>query len=410
MRRILAYVMAAGAVIGLTGCWPAPGQGPDRRAHNEYETGFDIDTVADFAELWTATTDETGPRGVGHPVMVDGNRVYVTSTRTVYSFDAATGALLWASMPDTSTPTYEEVDTDAIIHEETLYTSVRVSSLSWETALCSLTSGGCDTLGAEVPARLDAIRQTISPPLTVLLTRYVSLPGGGVGQYAWAYFGGPSVLVSEQPDAARPTLGMTQLFHAGIGTGTAPANGVRAFPTTGTGGGAAWSTPIDGTDATTPVLSLDGTTVFVGTDAGTVYALATAGGTVLWSAAVGTAVTASPALADGTLYVPTAAGPVVALTANGCGAATCTPLWSTTQASPSTVQPAVAAGVLFTGSDDGQVAAYDAAGCGQATCPAVWSDATGSRITGAPAVTSGRLFVGTQDGRLIAYTRPPTSP
>lgn len=404
MRRVFAFGASACVIVGLAGCWPASGQGPDRRAHNEVETGFAVDTVDGFTELWTGTTDQLGPRGVGPPVVSTDGGVYATTTRSVYAFEATTGAPRWVSTPHASTPN-AEVDTEVIVLASQLYASVRLSDGRWEMAICQLSTGFCDTLAGELQARMEAIREG-PDRLQVLVSQFASVAGGGTVQRGWAYLGAQNVLLTDQPNAARLTLGVTQFFHAGIGVGTAPANGVRAFPTAG---GSGWATPIDGADATSPVLSADGTTVYVGTDAGTVYALAAADGAVLWSAPVGSAVTAAPALAGDTLYVPTASGSLVALSATGCGAATCTPSWSTAAGSKITVQPAVAAGVVFTGSADGAVRAYDAAGCAAATCTPSWSDATGSRITGAPAISLGKLFVGTQDGRLIAYGLPPTS-
>jgi outer membrane protein assembly factor BamB len=406
MRRVVTWAALVAVAIGASGCWPAPGAGPDRRAHNGIESAYDAGTVADLEVAWSATVDATDPRGVGHPVLSGGGLVHVTTSRAVYAFAGGTGQSRWTSVPDASTPTFAEVDTDAVVQDDLLLTSVRLSGHRWEAVQCAAATGGCDTLGGEVPARLDAVRSK-PPGFVVLLSRFADAAGGGVVQLAWPFFGGgPEVEVTRQPNDSRLTLGATQMFHAGIGAGTAPANGVRAFPVQG---GPSWATPIDGSDATSPVLSADGTTVYVGTDAGTLYALATADGAVLWSAPVGSAVTAPPALDGETLFVPTAAGVLAAVPATGCGAKTCAPAWTTTAAAgPLAVQPAVAAGVVFTGSDDGGVRAYDAAGCGASpspVCEPLWSDDTGSPITGAPAPSRGHLYVGTRDGRLIAYAR-----
>jgi outer membrane protein assembly factor BamB len=394
-RRMGWALGVAAAVVGLAGCWPVPGQSADRDAYNELERGFDAGSVAGFTERWTATVDDVSPRGVGHPVVSVGGgvRVHVTSGRTVYTFNAGTGSLLWSSVPEASTLTIEEVDTDAFVYQDFLTTSVRTSGTRWEAAQCLLTTGGCDTLGGEVPGRVEAVRVTGSNPgqLILLLSEF-----GPSSQSAYAYIGGSgSVLLTDQPGASRLTVSATHLFHAGVGVGTAPANGARAFPIRG---GAGWSTVIDGTEATSPVLGPDGAMVFVGTDAGTVHALATTDGTVLWSTAVGAAVTAPPALAEGRLHVPTAAG-LVTLSSTG------EHLWSSSDADAVTVQPAVASGVVFTGTPDG-IQAYDTTGCAAPTCGAVWTATTGSEITGAPTVSAGRLYVGTRDGRLIAYGPP----
>lgn len=405
MRRVAALVVSAGALVGLTGCWPVPGQGPDRQAHNAFETGFDAESVAGFTRLWVATTDEAGPRGVGHPVLSTGGGVHVTSGRSVHALDPATGAQRWASTPATSAPTFAELDTDVLVHEDQLFTGVRVSGASWQLAVCHAATGGCDTANGEVPGRPEAIRSSSASDRTLLLSRFAARPGGGTAQYAYPFGHGPEVLLTEQSNGSRLTLGTSQVFHAGVGVGTAPGNGVRAFPVAG---GAGWTRSIDGSEATTPVLSSDGSTVYAGTDAGTLYALSSTDGHVLWTAQVSEGIGATPALAEGTLYVPNRTGTLFAFPASGCGAPTCTPSWSTVEGSAVVVQPAVAAGVVFTGSADGTVAAYDAAGCGRARCGALWSASTGSRITGAPAVSGGRLFVGTQDGRLVAYGLPPT--
>ena len=214
----------------------------------------------------------------------------------------------------------------------------------------------------------------------------------------------------------RTTQGGDAFYASGSGTlATTPGDpavgpAVRAYsvsePQPGCGPAAdqecpLWATPIDGT-ATRPVIGadLDGSTLYVGTSAGTVYALDAATGAVQWTASVGAEVSASPALADGVLYVPTADGRLVALGATGAT------LWSASTGARLGVQPAVAGGVVYTGANDGSVDAFPAAGCEAATCAALWSAETGSRITGAPAVSGGQLYVGTADGRLVAYARP----
>ena len=99
-------VYAAAAAVALAGCWPVPGQSADRDAYNEIEKAFDVDSVAGFTERWSVTLDDVGPRGVGPAVVSIGGgvRVHVTSGRTVSTFDARNGSLVWESVPDASTP------------------------------------------------------------------------------------------------------------------------------------------------------------------------------------------------------------------------------------------------------------------------------------------------------------------
>ena len=61
-----------------------------------------------------------------------------------------------------------------------------------------------------------------------------------------------------------------------------------------------------------PVL---GEALYVGTNAGTMYALDPATGAIQWSTSVGAAISAPAAVADGTVFVPTADGRLVALDA-----------------------------------------------------------------------------------------------
>lgn len=395
-------VLAVAAVAATSGCWPAPGQGPERRSHNEVETGFDATTVADFVERWSASLgDPPGGRGGGHPVTSADGKVAVTSTTGVHAFDGASGAPLWEKRPVTPL-SYAAIDTDASLWRGGLYVSLRRHNAAgarevWEPAHFSLDDGFWYT--AESDGRLEAFREVPGGEVLPIVSQFGLAPGTTPTSQVVAHmFRDFRVLLTDTPGASRVTVGVDRVFHAGVGVGTAPGNGVRSYPVDG---GPGWVTPVDGTAGTSPVLSADLATVYVGTDAGTVYALATADGSVRWSAPVGSPVTAAPALADGTLHVPTASGRLVAVAAGGCGAPVCAPTWSTAAEAPIGVQPAVAAGVVFTGHDDGTVAAHDAA-----TGEPRWSTDAGSRITGAPAVAFGRLYVATAAGTLHSYGRP----
>jgi outer membrane protein assembly factor BamB len=211
------------------------------------------------------------------------------------------------------------------------------------------------------------------------------------------------------------TLGSTRIYQAGrgIATPTGSTNAVRAFlvatppaqcppPAPAGFGCPAWATDIDSTVATSPVVNADETVVYTGTDTGTVYALDAATGAILWTStnAAPGQVTDTPALANGSLYVPTTNGLVVLDAATGA-------LKWAAGAGSVRVQPAVAGGVVFTGAQDGTVMAFAAAGCGQPFCGPLWTVDTGdAAITGAPAVNQGRLYVGTADDRLLAYGLP----
>lgn len=406
--------------VALAACWPAPGQGPNRNAHNPFSGSIRADNLADLTEAWTATTDATSPAGVGPPIVSDssGERlVHVSSGSSLYGIDLGTGAERWVNSPPGT------LDTDVYILDSGDFEAVTVSSLLdenyWEAGqyVPSTGEGGpVDGLG-----RIDALRSAPAPDLKVAFSTF-GVADGSVRQSLQLFPGGTSGGVTNEPGEARMTISQEQVFHAGSGLMTADpgdgthGNGLRAFPTTGGANDCGldgrrfacpqWVAPLDGTTATTPVLSADGTVAYVGTDAGTVHAVATDDGASLWTASIGSAVTDSPALAEGTLYVPTEAGRLVALAAAGCGSAECDPLWASPDGSAITVQPAAASDVVFTGSADGSLHGYAMDGCDGAECEPLWTTTTGSRITGAPALAYGKLLVGTEDGRLIAYGIP----
>jgi outer membrane protein assembly factor BamB len=165
-----------------------------------------------------------------------------------------------------------------------------------------------------------------------------------------------------------------------------------------------WRTPVEGASSD-PVLGHGGATVYVTTDGDSagpamVYALATATGRVRWSVELDARDAATPALADGRLYVP-ADGRIVAVSADGCGAPTCRPLWSGHVGLSMSQQPTVAGGVVFVAGYDalsGYVYAFDADGCGDSICSRLWSTWVRNEITTPPVVSGGRLFIGSRWG------------
>jgi outer membrane protein assembly factor BamB len=396
-------------VVALGGCWPAPGAGPDRRSHNPFENRITVETVATLAPLWTAPVDH-GPAGA--PV-VSTRGVHVVDGSSLYGFDVRTGTRLWKNPP--APEHYDGMFQPVVVGDRLLAgrgdSGGRIHNTVWFDPATGVETGVLTVAGHVAGVRMPTILlQTISY-------------GSGTGTSAGF------VVVDAVDGAMRnhgtvefdtfsnlpPTLGRRQVYHAGPGMpgpGTVPDHwyyGVRAFPleptpaTCGPEGAAvfacpSWTTELDGAPTTAPVLSADESTVYAGTDTGGLYALAAADGHILWQAQLGSAVTAPPALADGTLFVPVADGRLVALDAAGCGAATCPALW-TAPVGGKALQPAVAGSVVFVGTDTGDgtgtIEAFVATGCGQPTCTPVWSHDLDEPATGAPAVTGGHLYVGT---------------
>ena len=421
MRRGLRRLGLVGLLIGsvgLTGCWPAPGQGPDRASYNGIEVAITPATVDQLSTKWTASSDGGA---IGDPIVSNAG-VHFTAGETLYAVNR-NGARLWSKgSPDPGLPF--DIG-QAFADGSRLLVGSGFGNLGghWTTEWVDAATGA--TLSTPANGLVDGVRGS-----KVLLDSYgfgsgtpvaISIGIVDLDDPSASWRSAIDVVTQGESPAPPMTLGAVRAYQGGPGLMPQPAgdpiraNGVRAYPVAGPGTNCPgttfvvcpmWSTPVNGATATSPVLAGDESTVYVGTSAGTVYALDAATGAVRWTAAVGAAVNDSPALANGKLYVPTGDGDLVVLAADGCGAATCSPLWTGATGSSLGVQPAVAGGVVFTGSADGTVTAFDAAGCGAATCSSLWDAGTGSAVTGAPAVSAGRLYVGTTDGFLYAFGLP----
>lgn len=407
------------SVLVATGCWPAPGAGPDRRGENPYETAITVDTIDHLGRLWTARLGD-GP--VGHPVAGATDLVHVTTPARLHALDVSDGQARWT----TEAPAGETFDpfialgpgrVDRPDGPSRLGYAASDPQIAQRTWWVDPLTGSGDAVNGPGGGTVDGIRggwalttQRFADWLDWYDVAELDTPG--------IRYGGP---IGPHRGSPRSTLGEDAVFQVGFGPATATpwdttmGNAIRALPrrqgqvehdrACGADGYQCplWATPVDGTAWTEPVLTEDQATVFVGSDAGTLHALDTATGAVRWTVGLGSAVTAPPALAGGVLYVPTGAGELVALPAGGCGAARCRPLWSAPTGGAVEVQPAVAGGLVFTGAADGWLKAFAAAGCHGRRCEPLWKRELPGGITGAPAVSQGRLFVGTGDGKLLAF-------
>lgn len=107
-----------------------------------------------------------------------------------------------------------------------------------------------------------------------------------------------------------------------------------------------------------------------------------------------TAILSSPAIGpDGTIYVTTTAGKLVAVAADGSAAK-----WTATTNDTLGSSPAIATdGTIYVGSSDGKLYAFGPDGAMK------WAFPTGAAITGSPAVGGDEtVYVGSTDGKLYA--------
>jgi len=131
----------------------------------------------------------------------------------------------------------------------------------------------------------------------------------------------------------------------------------------------------------------------------------------LWSTAMSSqAITSTPAVADGVVYIGTQLGVVEGFDAAGVTSCVgvpkeCFPIWSSTNVGPITSSPVVANGVLYIGSTDDDLYAFDAAGTTACTsdCPTRSAYRTSGRVISSPAVEGTTVYVGSDDGNLYAY-------
>jgi outer membrane protein assembly factor BamB len=413
-------------MLAAAGCWPVPGQNPDRTGHNPFEAGITSANVTSLHEVWRwrASADAA----VSAPVTSPGG-VHLSVRCGLVTLAPATGAVRWSQSNQTcldlhgfaysSDPHVASTPDGQRVILGLGYGFVRPPGFEesvWVSGGFDVDSGAPEG-GADVGfvwglrgSQLVGFKQAPSGPGLTGRTLLLATVDGSLQRsipfgLAGAGSSGP----------VEVTLGAQYFFHSGYGAlstepgGTAAGNGLRAFsiaaPDPGCGGSSecpVWATATDGRPSVA-VLDGDAATAYVVTDVGTVYAIDSTSGAVRWTAAAGGA--GKPALAGDQLFVPTFDGRVVVLNAAGCGSPTCTPQgeFSTSSTSPVS-SPIVAGDVLYT-TAGGSVFAFAAAGCGTTPCPPLWSVATGGASATSPVVTNGRLYVSIGNA-LIAYGLP----
>jgi uncharacterized repeat protein (TIGR01451 family) len=134
--------------------------------------------------------------------------------------------------------------------------------------------------------------------------------------------------------------------------------------------------------------------VYVGSDDNNVYALDANTGAKLWSYATGDRVDSSPVVTNGVVYVGSSDHNVYALNAN-TGAL----LWRhSTGGGEVRSSPAVANGVVYVGAFEN----YTLYALNASTGALLWSYDTGGAVFGSPAVANGVVYIGSDGGNVYA--------
>jgi outer membrane protein assembly factor BamB len=405
----------------LAGCWwPAPGAGPDRRAHNRAEDDITAETVGSLHQIWSAPTDASA----GDPV-TSGTGVHVDGMRATYAY-RTDGTMRWkVEIPPQHAPFAEftslVVDGDRVLAVRKAFDgytgAAEATAGTWfDTGTGAETGAGpvADSVRGELAAgsRTDYLDGVYGETLQIADAATGQVLDGGLLSL-W-------FIDITRPAPTHVTLGTEAVFQSGPGL---PADhqgiadlGVRSFPRRGGARNCgpqpaplfacpAWVTDLAGVNATPVTVSADQETLYLGVD-DALYALDAGTGAVLWTAGLPAAATDAPAVADGWVFVPMSGDHLVALAAGGCGGPSCSPAWLGAVGSAVNVQPAVAGtgadAIVIVGGVDGGLDAFPVAGCGAGVCPPTWSGSAGSPVTGAPAVSNGRVYVGTAAG-LVAF-------
>jgi outer membrane protein assembly factor BamB len=184
-----------------------------------------------------------------------------------------------------------------------------------------------------------------------------------------------------------------------------------------------WTTSEVGGGPMSPVVA-DGAVYVGSTDYG-LYAFDASGCSApvcppLWTAPTARE-EATPAVADGVVYVPTenvnpGTGELYAFGASGttdCSDRVCSPLWTASTSAMMESSPAIANGVVYVSSSedsgDATLYAFDASGttdCSGGVCSPIWRHAElGPSISSSPSVASGLVYIGTEEGEVEAFAR-----
>jgi eukaryotic-like serine/threonine-protein kinase len=194
------------------------------------------------------------------------------------------------------------------------------------------------------------------------------------GKIQWTYY-------TEGPIRSSPRIAEGHIF---IGSDDAHLHAVNLAT-----GRRAWR--IQATDAIRCRPAVSNDRVYFGCESGEFYCADFSGETT-WRQKAKRALTSSPLLHQGVLYVGSMDGQVYAFNAKDGW-----PVWRFRANKPVISSPAVDGNLLFIGSVDGNLYAIDVRSGNKA-----WSFETGGQVTSSPAVNKGVVYVGSVDGCVYA--------
>ncbi len=373
--------------------WPQYGFNPRHTLFNPNERILNQSNVGDLSLQWEFMTGNgTGIAPLGGPALGRGVLYVPAYAQTTFTaFDAATGATRWVF---NGTSTFS----DPAVTFDHVYTA------SLDGNLYSFPTDCVDTCTPTWAVPIGTLG-TNSPPTLSDGKIYIGGYDGRVyafdamtGAELWSAKVNPSGVAD--PLNFAPAVANETVFVSGD-------FGVYAFPATCTTPCAPlWVAKTKFSPAAAPTVA--GNIVLVGDYQGTIYALDAASGTRVWNATV-TPTPHAIATADGTAYVTTGDGTLVALAVAGCGEMTCRPLWSSAPTGLDLFQPTIANGIVYVGSLDlfytqGVLLAYPTS-CSDGCIPLATFALGGANETPV-AVAGGRVYATTVNGSVDSFALP----
>lgn len=410
-RVAVLIVLAATA----SGCWLQAGWGPERRAHNDLETGVTAANVASLETRWTASV----VGGVGEAVM-SGDTAFVVSSRAVTAFAVTNGAQRWST------------DACCVLGTPAIAGGHLQANAGCTLQTIDLGNGTSEfrTFGPEPPpsgfpssctgGAVLAVGSRVVLPWFFSVSPITGSPVCPRTEGFWIE--GPGISAIDLGPAPQDWGHDETQSGCGFPPPIAPFGPLSSdgtfvlFPRSQTLSAVAldcnqancpvaWSLDV-GAAVVGPAVALAGGHLAVATSDGRVSVVDGTSHQVDWTADVGAPIAQPLAATSTEIFATGSDGTVAAFPAGGCGAETCAADWTATLASPASARPSIAADVLYVGSADGSVTALPAAGCGAPTCDSLWTGSTGSEITGAPAIPAGTIVVGSSDGTVTAFALP----
>ena len=358
---------------------------PCHTGFNPYEKVLSPSTVRNLVVDWQYNISSNHDM-YSSPAVVNGI-LYVGSVPGVYALDASTGALIWKY---TTNCGYSNESSPAVVNGIVyigcgIYDNLTALDAQTGKLLWSFPTGsGNDVSGSPTVANGTVYFKAGeifagSPAVYALDAK--------TGEYRW------QVRIGAPGAYDTPAVGDGRVYVPG---GYPEKDGLYALDAIT--GDLVWQFG-NGTDCS-PAAVTSGATlnrvVYVACgwpDLNTVYGLNASLGTVIWQRTVAGGVLASPAIANGAVYVASQEYGLYALDAK-----TGDVLWTAYQVGSA---PVVANGVLYVGSPD-----FSVYGLNASSGALLWNYKTGKYVYSTPTVANGKLYVGSDDGNVYAFHLP----